>query len=177
MFTVDLAKIQQGDEEEFTRFVENHSQQVAKIVYRRSYHQELNEDIVQEIFLRFYKSIHTFRGESKFSTWFYGLILNTVRDYNRNFLKIKSKELAVEGEFFNTVQSSLQPEIALCAMEQRASLVKSFTKLSKVQKQVLFFIIFKGFTYEEVAQLLGCPLGTVKSRLYNARKNLKLMMK
>ena len=131
-------------------------------------------DLSQEAFVRAYKAIGHFDAEKNFFTWFYRILknlsLNFVRDRSnraRPFSEINETKL-------RTMRDNAQDTAALAEQNEQRELVwKAINALKANEKEIILLKDFQELSYKEIADILGCPLGTVMSRLYNARKSLK----
>ncbi len=131
-------------------------------------------DLSQEAFVRAYKAIGHFDAEKKFFTWFYRILknlsLNFVRDRSnraRPFSEINETKL-------KTMRDNAQDTAALAEQNEQKELVwKAINALKANEKEIILLKDFQELSYKEIADILCCPLGTVMSRLYNARKSLK----
>jgi RNA polymerase sigma factor (sigma-70 family) len=127
-----------------------------------------SEDLVQEVFLRILKYRKTFRGESKFTIWMYQIARNTHID----FLRKRKGELPLEDQW----EEAAEPEPSASAqMEQSqdADLVRqALALLPRKKREVLVLSRFQGLKYREIADLLGCRIGTVKAHVHRAVKEL-----
>lgn len=133
------------------------------------------EDLLQETFLEAYKNLKKFQGRSKLSTWLFGIALNLSRNHHNRSQENHFKSLSME--FFNKLPDG--GDSPLKHLENKKyffDLKKQIDTLDAPLREVLFLCSIEGLPYTEVAELLGIPEGTVKSRLYSARKNLRESM-
>ncbi len=139
-------------------------------------------DVTQDIFLKVFRNIAGFRGQSSLKTWVYRIalseVLNRLRWSRRRFrhrtLSIDEEPLNEEG--WTGIQlrdEGPTPEAALAAAEQNAAIREGLAKLTQRYRSIVVLRDIQGFTYEEISEILGISLGTVKSRLARARKELK----
>jgi RNA polymerase sigma-70 factor (ECF subfamily) len=141
---------------------------VRGILYRMGVEHEL-EDLLQECFIKVWKGLKNFRGESKLKTWITRIAMNTVYDhFRRKGVSIKTTELD---------DAKLAAVAAEPASENEPqSLLKSLQILSVAHREVLVLHIIEENSIEEVAEILGVAAGIVKSRLFHARENLKKIL-
>mgnify|MGYP006279699905 CR=1 FL=1 len=168
--------VRKGRPEMFGRLVERHQDRIYNSVYYMVSNREDAEDLAQEVFLKAYDNIHSFRQEAKFGTWLFGIMLNTVRSYWRKQSRRSSKlrldhgedgeTIDVEAEVDGPVKSSLRAERVQQVRE-------AIDRLKHDLREVIVLRDIEGMTYEEIAEALDVPMGTVKSRLYRARNSLK----
>jgi RNA polymerase sigma-70 factor (ECF subfamily) len=171
-----------GDREAFERLVATHLPQVWKVVYRMLRNTEDAEDVVQEVFLTAFRSLSSFRGEAKLSTWLHRIAVT--RALNRLDLSSEkvaraSHPLEQEGEDDGPAPAivledrSATPLEALEAKELMRRLADCLAKLPPAWRAVLALRDAESRSYEEIASLLSIALGTVRSRLARARLSLK----
>jgi RNA polymerase sigma-70 factor, ECF subfamily len=177
---VSLCK--QGEPQAFEVLVRRHQKKMFNIAYRMTGNYDDASDIVQESFLSAYKAIKTFRGEAKFSTWLYGIVVN----YSRNRVRQTSGKAYREpvsidqdrtyGDDVRPIDpaSGDMPVIdRLIQKETQEKVQQCIDGLDKDHREVLVLRDIQGFSYEEITLMLGLPDGTVKSRLSRARGAIK----
>ncbi len=127
-------------------------------------------DLAQEVLLKVYRYLDYFKEESLFSTWLYKITQNTVKNYFRTV----SQRLDSEAQFVNEQYSafSSSPEYLLINMEFGEQIESAISRLSEELRICYGMHIFEGFTYEDIAKKMHCPIGTVRSRIFRARKLL-----
>ncbi|NQT25372.1 RNA polymerase sigma factor [candidate division KSB1 bacterium] len=131
-------------------------------------HTQISEDLVQEVFFRILKYRHTYRGESKFSTWLYSIGHNVKMDYYR---KKKMKTVALDNA--NRVASKDPEPDTQTEKNNEAHLVhQALQRLSEDKREVLILSRFQNMKYEEIAEVTGCAVGTIKARVHHALKAL-----
>lgn len=127
-------------------------------------------DLSQEIFFKVYKNLKKFREESSVKTWVMKIAINHVKDYFRkNGKQISDLE-------FGDEQDDEIPEIVVddhLVMEDKVLIERALSKLKDWEREILLLYYVEGFRYEEIAEILEIPIGTVKSRLNSAKKSLK----
>jgi RNA polymerase sigma-70 factor, ECF subfamily len=173
-----VARFLEGEKRAFTELVERYQARLLNFVYRTTGDRERAEDLVQETFIRVYRHIHRFDQSKKFSTWVYtiasNLAKNELRNRSRNplvlFQTIKknwgSDERPLEWE-----DNTYRPD-DLYRKRHLKNLVDSVVEELPEHHRVVFVLReMEGKTYEEIAEITGCNLGTVKSRLNRARNN------
>ncbi len=136
------------------------------------------EDLSQEAFIRAYRNIHRFERGRKFFTWYYQILRNLCF----NHLKKKRRKAFLFAEIPETELLELRsggesPEESLERHETMRAFWRAYESLSEQEREVIWLREFQGLSYKEIAELLGCPPGTVMSRLYNARRHLAKKMK
>ena len=136
---------------------------------------QIAEDIAQESFLKAYKSINSFREESAFYTWIYRITVNT----SKNYLTSKSRKKELSESDINRLEDSedifdipggSSPEEILSANNLREVIMESLTNLPEDIRTAISLREFEGLTYEEISEVLNCPIGTVRSRIFRGRE-------
>lgn len=128
-----------------------------------------SEDLVQEVFLRILRYRHTFRGESKFSVWMYSIARNTFADHYR---KRRRERPLTEREEHYAHPDPLALE-NLAEQDEHALLHQALARLTPEKREALVLSRFQELKYEEIAEMLGCPVGTIKARVHWALKDLR----
>jgi RNA polymerase sigma-70 factor (ECF subfamily) len=139
------------------------------IYFYISEHATVN-DLTQEVLIKVYRYLEYFKEESQFSTWLYKITQNTIKNYFRTI----SMRLDSEAQYVNDQYSSLgtSPEYLLINMEFGEQIESAISRLSKELKLCYGMHILEGYTYEDIAKKMHCPIGTVRSRIFRARKLL-----
>jgi RNA polymerase sigma-70 factor (ECF subfamily) len=165
-----------GEERAFQVLVERYQTRLLNFVYRTISDRERGEDLVQEVFIRVYRHLHRFDRSKKFSTWVYTIASNLAKNELRN----RSRNPLV---FFQTIRKNWQDDDRPLQFEDSASrpddlyrkrhlrelVESSVAQLPEHHRQVFILRELEGKSYEEIAEITGCNLGTVKSRLNRAR--------
>jgi RNA polymerase sigma factor (sigma-70 family) len=164
-----MAQVQEGRREMLAVLFERHHVRLYNFFLRLSGDRSLSEDLVQEVFLRILKYRHTFRGDSKFSTWMYQIGRNAHIDH----LRSRSPEVSLDSAWEQ--EASPQPLPAQKAeSEQQADLLaRALERLPLRKREVLLLSRFQGLKYEEIAGLLACSVQSVKVRVHRALKDLR----
>lgn len=170
-----------GDSEAFGELVKKYE----KLIYNTSYQLIGNPDdafdVSQETFIKAYRSLGSFRGDSKFSTWLYKICQNAARDYIRSKSRQKTVSLTVnDDDDTKEVQLDIpdddissQPDRSLEREEIRTVVREAIAKLSEDHKNVIVLRDIEGYSYEDISEILNLEIGTVKSRLNRARLAIK----
>jgi RNA polymerase sigma-70 factor (ECF subfamily) len=178
-----IRRLQQRDERAFQDLVRLYQHKVYNLVYRMLGNREEAEDAAQEVFVTVFKSIDTFRGDSKFSTWLYRVAANQCK----NRLKyLGRRSYKATGAFDETAERDLQaaqpsalvphiegPEKVLEGLQMEKLLQEGIALLDEEQRMVVVLRDVEELSYQEIASITGLPEGTVKSRLHRARMALK----
>jgi RNA polymerase sigma-70 factor, ECF subfamily len=166
-----------GDKESYRLLVEGSKDRLFGLVFSMVSNREQAEDLIQEIFVKAYFALDSFEGQSSFYTWLYRIASNHCLDYLRKNRPVHvsiDKPLSEDSEttFENTLQAppSDDPESPLESPSEAAALLAA---LEPEQRLILTLRELEGHSYEELADLLKCPVNTVKSRLNRAREALK----
>jgi RNA polymerase sigma-70 factor (ECF subfamily) len=164
-----VLRIKNGDMHAFESLYELYKRPVANLLYRLSYDREKVDDLMQEIFLRVWKGVQAFRGASKVSTYIFRIAYNVWINESRRPKRKRPAEAAKLDE--------PDPGEALLAKE-RVELVKEAIKeLPENDRIILVMSEYNGMSYEEIGEILGIPLGTVKSRMFYALRHLREKLK
>ena len=132
-----------------------------------------NEDLEQEVYIKAWQNLPKYKDEGKFKQWICMITANICRDFFRSKdFKYAAKESSDESCFEN-LSSEATPEMITDEKQRQKIILKAVDSLSKEHRKVIILIEFEGYTMEEAAQKLKVPVGTIKSRLFNARKILK----
>jgi RNA polymerase sigma-70 factor (ECF subfamily) len=158
---------QHGEREAFSGLVERYQRDVYRLCYRYVNNHHDANDMAQEAFLKAFRALSSFRGDSSFSTWLYRIAVNTClnfRQSRRAPLEPLSDELP-----------DLRPPVALSIEEgERAASVRAaVARLPEKQRATLILKLYHELTHEEVARILGSSVGTVKANLFHALNNLR----
>lgn len=165
---------QGGDRRAFELLVVRHQRRVARVIsrYVRSPHDI--EELAQETFLKAFRGLGSFRGESAFSTW-----LQRIAGYTaQNFLDYARRRPSVAenaDENTNTVETSIDiedPESLLMSRQIAETVSKAVALLPEVEREALLMRELEGLRYDEIAQRAGCPLGTIRTRIFRARERV-----
>ncbi|MTI83665.1 MAG: sigma-70 family RNA polymerase sigma factor [Firmicutes bacterium] len=172
-------KFKSGSVEAFEELVNRYERKVYTLAYRFTGNYADAGDMVQEVFIRVYRALPKFRAESSFSTWIYKVAANVCRDELRKQRRKKSVSLenmeANQGEIAVTDEAQ-SPEEFVEQRDLQARVQKYIDQLTEDQRMILLLREMHQLSYEEMADVLECSLGTVKSRLSRARLALKNKM-
>ncbi len=172
----------EGDKAAFDRLVLKHKDRLFNLCYRLLGDYEEANDSAQEIFIKVYRSLKKFRFESAFSTWLYRIAVNTCKNRLKSSAYRQERRMVPLDDSVSANRSSPDREIhdesqspatELEKKERMRAIQEAINKLPAEQKEVVTLRDIEGFSYEEVAEITGCNLGTVKSRLARARLDLR----
>ncbi|MBR0208028.1 MAG: sigma-70 family RNA polymerase sigma factor [Oscillospiraceae bacterium] len=166
-----------GNTDAFEDIVRAYERNVYNIALRMSGNREDALDISQESFLKAYHSLHSFRGDSKFSVWLYRIVSNTCLDFLRERKRRAEVPLVRENgegetEDAQVADESLSPETLFERRQTREALRRGLESLPEDQRKILLLREIQGFSYEEIGSILSLESGTVKSRIFRARRKL-----
>jgi RNA polymerase sigma-70 factor, ECF subfamily len=161
---------QRGDRDAFDRLVERYQRDVYRLCYRYVNNHHDANDLAQESFLKAYRAIGRFRGDSAFSTWLYRIAVNTCLNF-RALRKLPSEPLEDDVADVRRGVSDRMEEDELSEQVRDA-----VSRLPEKQRATLILKIYHDLTHEEVAQILGSSVGTVKANLFHALGNLRKML-
>ena len=168
-----ISHIQKGEHSFFDDLVDRYSQKLLNYVYQLTNNSEDSEDLLQEVFIRVFSNIKKFDINKQFKPWVYKIATNICYDYSRKKKKVISlhKNYASEegSELLETIaDDAANPEENILNEELLAVLKNAISSLPKKQKEAFVMFHFDNFSYNEIADSLDIPVGTVKSRLFNA---------
>jgi RNA polymerase sigma-70 factor (ECF subfamily) len=173
-----ISRCQQGDQEALKEIFNQYHQKLYRIAYGVVRHREEALDIVQEVFIKLFRSIHQFKGKSRFYTYLYRMTMNTAIDHTRKMKKVPPLSMDEEGEEFQLPDDAdRRPDRILDQKELEARVKWAVDQLPSDQKAVLIFREVEGLSYQEIAEAAGCSIGTVMSRLHYGRKKVQELLK
>jgi RNA polymerase sigma-70 factor, ECF subfamily len=169
-----VARVQRGDKRAFDLLVLKYQRKVANLVFRyvRDQHEAL--DVTQEAFIKAYRALADFRGESAFYTWLYRIAINTAKNYlvaqsRRPPTEDVEAETAEQLDVGSRLKEHATPENYLQQEEIAATVRKAIDELPEDLRTAIILRELEGLSYEEIATTMGCPIGTVRSRIFRAR--------
>jgi RNA polymerase sigma-70 factor (ECF subfamily) len=175
--TETISRCQQGDQEALKEIYDKYHQKVYRIAYGVVRQREDALDIVQEVFIKLFRSIKNFKGRSQFYTYLYRMVMNTAIDHARKAGKKLISSLDEEGSFEPSDGGEKGPERILLQKELEGRVKLAMDKLPAEQKAAIIFRDVEGLSYQEMAEAMGCSIGTVMSRLHYGRKRMQGLLK
>ena len=174
----DLAivrQIQGGDKAGFNLLARKYQHKVSNLIARYVYDQGEIEDITQEVFVKAYRAIGGFRGDSAFYTWLYRIAINTAKNYlvaqsrrpPPTDVDAQEAELTEAGR---NLRETGTPESNLLSAELAERVSKAVSELPEDLRTAIVLRELEGLSYEEIATVMECPIGTVRSRIFRARE-------
>jgi RNA polymerase sigma factor rpoE len=169
-----VEKAQQGDKKAFNLLVVRYQNRVAGLLTRYVSRDDI-PDIVQESFIKAYRSLASFRGESAFYTWLYRIAVNTAKNHLTALGRRPPKEdiLAEDAESYDAgtqLRETDTPENLVLSNELKRVVFETIENLPEELKMAITLREIEGLSYEEIAEVMGCPVGTVRSRIFRARE-------
>lgn len=161
----------------FKEIIELNSQNVKNIIKKIT--QQENEDLEQEVYLKVFKNSKKYKEEGNFKAWINTIARNVSFDYLKS-AKFKKETLINEDSeniFQNIKDKKPNPELQLIKNERGQRIFREINNLKPKLKEVIVMTEFQGLSYEECAKKLNCPIGTIKSRIFNAKKELSEKLK
>ena len=172
-----IQSVLDGDVNAFETLVKEYEKNVYNLALRMTGNSEDAADMSQEAFIKAYNSLSSFRGDSKFSVWLYRIVSNVCLDYLRSRTRKPTVSLSTENDDGEEVEldiadESQSPELLLDRSLTRDAVRRGLAALPPDHREILLLREIQGLSYEEIAAALGLEAGTVKSRIFRARKKL-----
>ena len=173
---VDLSLVRRakkGDYRAFDLLVLKYQSRLISIAFKYVKERQLAEDITQEAFIKAYKSIDSFREESSFYTWVYRITVNTAKNYLVSLKRKKDflmSDLSEDDSFYPEKLDIESPQEILKANELRDLIFEALSTLGEETRTALSLREFDGLSYEQIAGIVNCPVGTVRSRIFRGRE-------
>ncbi len=170
---------QQGDAAAFERIYQLHSRRVYALCLRMVGNTAEAEDLTQEAFLQLFRKIHTFRGESAFSTWLHRLSVNVVlmRLRKKSLAETSLEEVTEPDEETGGPRKQIGgPDLLLSGSIDRINLQRAIDQLPPGYKSVFMLHDVQGYEHNEIAEIMGCSIGNSKSQLHKARMRLRELL-
>jgi len=167
-----------GDQRAFELLVIKYQRRVERLIGRMVRDVDLVEDIAQETFIRAYRALHQFRGDAQFYTWLYRIAVNTAKKFLLELKRdptVSDSALASKDDDDETFRPKNEPstdetpESVLAAKEIGRAVSQALSELPDDLRQAISLREMDGLSYEDIAQLMACPIGTVRSRIFRAR--------
>jgi len=178
-----VRQVQLGDQRAFEMLVVKYRRRIERLIARMVRDVDLVEDLAQETFIKAYRALPNFRGDSSFYTWLYRIAVNTAKKALMQMHRdptVSESALGKGGDDDDdarpTVDQNLAdgetPESALASRQIADTVNRAIESLSDDLRQAIVLREIEGMSYEDIAQLMGCPIGTVRSRIFRARDTI-----
>ncbi|MEM9102176.1 MAG: RNA polymerase sigma factor RpoE [Pseudomonadota bacterium] len=177
-----VRRVQRGDKKAFDLIVLKYQHKITHLVGRYVNHTGDALDVTQEVFIKAYRALETFRGESAFYTWLYRIAVNTAKNHlvaqgrRPPASDIDSQE-AEQYEGAVLLRESNSPDRLLLRDELKKVVFDTIDNLPEELKAAITLREFEGLSYEEIAEVMECPVGTVRSRIFRAREAIDANVK
>ena len=171
-----VARAQQGDKQAFNLLVEKYQRKLRRLLSRFIRDQAEVEDVTQEAFIKAYRALPAFRGDSAFYTWLYRIGINTAKNYLMAMGRRAPTSTEVEAEDAEGFEEGEQlrdintPESVLLSNEIAETVNSTIEQLPEELRRAIQMREIEGMSYEDIAQAMDCPIGTVRSRIFRARE-------
>jgi len=177
-----VERVQQGDKKAFDILVLKYQHRIIKLVARFVRNGDEVQDVAQESFIKAYRALKNFRGDSAFYTWLYRIAINTAKNYlvsasrraTTSAVDVQDAEQYDSGDWLREYAT---PEKELLAAEIKQVIYKAITDLPSDLKEAVTLREMEGLSYEEIADVMDCPIGTVRSRIFRARDAIDKQLK
>ena len=171
-----VARVQAGDKQAFDLLVLKYQRKIMRLLSRMIRDQAEVEDVAQEAFIKAYRALPQFRGDSAFYTWLYRIAINTARNWLSSNSRRPSTPSSYEnedGETFDEMDNltdNTTPESELASRQIAQTVNKAIEDLPEDLRTAIVLREIEGMSYEDIAQSMNCPIGTVRSRIFRARE-------
>lgn len=170
-----VARVQKGDSRAFDMLVLKYQHKIMGLISRYVHDSDEVQDVAQEAFIKAYRALPRFRGDSAFYTWLYRIAINTAKNHlvsrsrrpPGSDVEIEDAEYFEAGDALRTIET---PESALFGAELKAVVEGAIGELPDDLRTAVTLREFDGLSYEDIADVMDCPVGTVRSRIFRARE-------
>lgn len=173
-----VQQVQQGDKRAFDLLVIKYQRRIMRLLTRMISDPAEVEDVAQETFIKAYRALPQFRGDSNFYTWLYRIAINSARNWQaaRGRRPVVAHEFEnEEGETFSSLDTLTDintPESMLVSRQVADTVNAAINQLAPELRTAIVLREIEGLSYEEIAQTMDCPIGTVRSRIFRARETI-----
>ena len=172
-----VARATAGDLDCFNQLVARWERPIYALAYRTLGREEDARDVVQEAFLRAYRGLRGFKGQAKFSSWLYRITLNLCRDFMRRDRRAPLVQVPEGTDAVDLADAQASPtesvEDLVSRRELSQAVARAMAELPEEQRTAILLKEYHGLTFQEIADTVGCPLSTVKTRLYQGLSVLR----
>lgn len=178
-----VLRAQRGDKRAFGLLVDKYQRKLARLLSRMVRDQSEIEDIVQEAFIKAYRALPNFRGDSAFYTWLYRIGINTAKNHLVSLgrrptvttgVEVEDAENFEDGDELRTMDT---PESSMMTKQIAQTVNDTVASLPEELRIAITLREIEGLSYEEIATIMNCPIGTVRSRIFRARDTISLKLK
>lgn len=178
-----VLRAQRGDKRAFGLLVDKYQRKLGRLLSRMIRDQSEIEDVVQESFIKAYRALPNFRGDSAFYTWLYRIGINTAKNYLVSVgrrptvstdIEIEDAENFGSGDELRTTET---PESSMMTKQIAQTVNDTVENLPEELRTAITLREIEGLSYEEIATIMGCPIGTVRSRIFRARETIALKLR
>jgi len=177
-----VERVQQGDKHAFDLLVGKYQQRILNLVGRFVRNPNDAMDVTQEAFLKAYRALPKFRGDSAFYTWMYRIAVNTAK----NYLAVQSRRPMEADQDYDEIEQidssgvlreQATPEHMLLRDEIQDTVIRTIEELPEDLRTAIMLREIEGLSYEDIAEAMECPIGTVRSRIFRAREAIDKQLK
>ncbi len=178
-----VARVQRGDKRAFDLLVLKYQRKIMRLLSRMVRDPSEVEDVAQEAFIKAYRALPQFRGDSAFYTWLYRIAINTARNWqvaNSRRPSTPTSNENEDGETFSQIDNltdNSTPESMLASRQIVETVNAAIHKLPEDLRAAIVLREIEGMSYEDIAVSMGCPIGTVRSRIFRAREAIAAQLK
>lgn len=178
-----VERVRQGDQRAFGILVEKYQRKLIRLLSRMVRDQHEIEDIAQEAFIKAYRALPQFRGEAAFYTWLYRIAVNTAKNYlssrGRAMQTVSDQAMNDDDEPDERLvaQEIGNPETELLSKQVAIAINQAVDALPEELRQAITLREIEGLSYEEIAETMACPIGTVRSRIFRAREAISAKLR
>ncbi len=170
-----VEKVQRGDKRAFDLLVKKYQHRIMNVLSRYLNNPDDVQDITQEAFIKAYRALPTFRGDSAFYTWLYRIAINTAKNHlvaqsRRPTQGLVDNQEAEQYDSADLLRENATPERLLHKEQVQEVITKAFEELPEDLRMAISLRELEGMSYEEIADAMDCPIGTVRSRIFRARE-------
>ncbi|NBI29969.1 RNA polymerase sigma factor [Chengkuizengella marina] len=168
-----IKQIQMGKNEAYRLLVERHKNYIFTLIFQMIGHRETAEDLSQEVFIKLFRTLSSFQGNSKFKTWLYRLTVNLVIDHRRSQKRKSVVAWVDEIKDKLFTDSNEEPETRTIIKEKQEMVYQLINELPDKYRIIIYLYHLKEFSCSEIAEIMQLPLKTVETRLYRGKKRLR----
>ena len=177
-----VSRVQKGDSRAFDMLVLKYQHRIFGLISRYVHDADEVQDVAQEAFIKAYRALPKFRGDSAFYTWLYRIAINTAKNYlvsrsrrpPGSDVEVEDAEYYASGGALHEIET---PENALFGAELKAVVERAIRELPEDLRTAVTLREFDGLSYEDIADIMDCPIGTVRSRIFRAREAIDSQVK